>query len=67
MATAIPLGGARRSRTLAASAWQEPTVAAVIEETPDAATLRLRLGAATGFLPGQCYVAPRAIWTEKYD
>jgi ferredoxin-NADP reductase len=30
-------------------------VAAVIDETPDAVTLRLRLGEATGFLPGQYY------------
>jgi ferredoxin-NADP reductase len=30
-------------------------VVAVIEETPDAVTLRLRLGEATGFLPGQYY------------
>ena len=28
---------------------------AVIDETPDAVTLRLRIGAATGFLPGQYY------------
>jgi len=30
-------------------------VTAVIDETPDAVTLRLRLGDATGFLPGQYY------------
>ena len=30
-------------------------MAAVIDETPDAVTLRLRLGDATGFLPGQYY------------
>jgi ferredoxin-NADP reductase len=30
-------------------------VAAVIDEAPDAITLRLRLGEATGFLPGQYY------------
>jgi ferredoxin-NADP reductase len=55
MATAERSGGARRSRDRAVPTWQEATVAAVIDETPDAVTLRLRLNDATGFLPGQYY------------
>jgi ferredoxin-NADP reductase len=55
MATAERSGGARRSRDGAAPAWQEATVVAVIDEAPDAVTLRLQLGDATGFLPGQYY------------
>jgi ferredoxin-NADP reductase len=45
----------RSSRDGVAPVWQEATVTAVIDETPDAVTLRLRLDAATDFLPGQYY------------
>lgn len=45
----------RRPRDGVAPTWQQATVTAVIDETPDAVTLRLRLHDATGFLPGQYY------------
>lgn len=35
--------------------WQQAQVIDVIDETPDAVTLRLRLDEPTGFLPGQYY------------
>ena len=35
--------------------WENAQVAEIIEEAPDAVTLRLRLEESTGFLPGQYY------------
>ncbi|MGH9079376.1 MAG: hypothetical protein ACRDYE_04725, partial [Acidimicrobiales bacterium] len=35
--------------------WQEAVVIGVIDEAPDAVTLRLRLAETGGFLPGQYY------------
>lgn len=49
------LGGVRRPRDRAAPTWQEATAAPVIDEAPDAVTLRLRLRETSGFLPGQYY------------
>ena len=54
MADRPGLDGARRSRERA-PAWQQATICAVIDEAPDAVTLRLRLREASGFLPGQYY------------
>ena len=48
------LGTVRRPRD-AAPPWQQATVRAVIDEAPDAVTLRLRLRETSGFRPGQYY------------
>jgi ferredoxin-NADP reductase len=44
-----------RAAGRAAPTWQQATVADVIDEAPDAVTLRLRLEEPGGFLPGQYY------------
>ena len=35
--------------------WEDARIAEIIDEAPDAVTLRLRLEESTGFLPGQYY------------
>lgn len=44
-----------RAAGRAAPTWQQATVADVIDEAPDAVTLRLQLDEPGGFLPGQYY------------
>jgi ferredoxin-NADP reductase len=41
--------------------WENAHVTEIVEETPDAVTLRLRLEESTGFLPGQYYNVRLAI------
>ena len=48
-------GDVRRPRDGAAPAWQEATVAAVVDEAPGAVAVRLELAEAAGFLPRQYY------------
>jgi len=51
--SSAPIVRGRSART--APRWQDAEVIGVIEEAPDAVTLRLRLGETEGFLPGQYY------------
>ncbi len=44
-----------RHRTVSGGKWQDAEVIDVIEEAPDAVTLRLQLAGRSGFLPGQYY------------
>lgn len=46
---------AKRREERTVPVWQEATVAAVLDEAPDAVTLRFQLERPGGFLPGQYY------------
>lgn len=55
---ATPAASGRKARDVPKrkpARWENALVAEIIEETPDAVTLRLRLEESTGFLPGQYY------------
>jgi len=54
-ATATRSGGDAGTPAKAAPQWQEAAVVEVIDEAPDAVTLRLQLAETSGFLAGQYY------------